>query len=1302
MEFVTPAGNSISFTDQGADDTVDSDIDQITGRVTLIVETTDVENVDAGYVTGEPGEITGVTWIDDFDGILEAGETPEAGVTVSLLDNAGNVLVSTTTDTDGAYTFTNVPPGNYQVEFGTVADHDLTLQDQGTDDTIDSDPNQTTRRAAVTLASGDTEAADAGYVELASIAGLAWIDDFDGIRETGETLEAGVTVRLRDAGGNVVATAFTGAGGDYLFAGLFPGTYEVEFVSPTGHLITLQDEGADGTVDSDIDRTQGRATVNLAPGDDYVALDAGFIADTSISGVAWNDDGDGIREAGETLEAGITVNLLDDNGTIVATKTTGTNGDFLFDGLYPGDYTVQFITPTGDSVTFTDQGTDDTVDSDIDRTTGEVQVTTIIGTETTNVDAGYVSGAPASISGTAWGDSDSDGEWETGDPTKTGVPVDLVDANGNVVATTTTAANGTYSFIDVPPGDYTLRFGTPSGESITLQNQGTDDTNDSDIDRATGEVAITVAGVDLVIDAGYVTGDPGEVTGVVWTDNGDGIRDAVEPLHSGVTVNLIGSNGQVIDTMSTNVDGEFAFTELPPGDYEIEIVTPIDHATTLQDEGADEDADSDIGQTSGRTAVTLPSGGSEKVDGGVVQEATIAGIAWTDDGDGIRQPVEPVNAGVTVNLVDMTGAVIDTVVTGIDGRYEFTGVFPGDYEVEFVTPADHAITFTDQGADDTVDSDIDRATGRTPVSVEAGDSIDNIDGGFLTGTLGAIEGVSWTDGGNGINEPGEPIIEGVIVTLYAENGAALATTTTGPTGEYAFPSLPNGNYVVEFTKPLGFIATLQNQGTDDTKDSDIDPVTGQTPVSISNGNTAEASAGYVETSGPASVSGILWEDENSNGTQDPSEVGIPGETIELLDQDGNVIATTTTDNQGRYTFNNLPPGTFFVQFPPPVDISYTWTDAGDDDSIDSDVDRATGRSAPVTAVAGENSAIDAGISKAGPPGTITGTTFIDPNVDGIQNGSENTSPNGTVVNLIDPTTGQVVASTEPGDNPATPGIETGWYEFASVPPGLYAVEFVDPNGLIISPQSEPNSPDPTTGLSPTFTLDPQGTVEVNAGFSLPVSIEGIVWFDANRNAVQDTGEVGVEGITIYLVPDGSTVEQDEAERVSLSQTSLAAPSGQVIATQVTDENGAYLFDGLWAGDYQVVFDLDDIPFGTWRVFQHAVSNTVIDSDANIDGLTPTIETEPGDHIPNIDMGIATNSTAVSSAIVGGGTVSGDGAGDGTVSGGANDGAVANTPPSGPLAFTGVDTPTTATIAVLLLMLGLLLLFFSRREGLENE
>ena len=108
---------------------------------------------------------------------------------------------------------------------------------------------------------------------------------------------------------------------------------------------------------------------------------------------------------------------------------------------------------------------------------------------------------------------------------------------------------------------------------------------------------------------------------------------------------------------------------------------------------------------------------------------------------------------------------------------------------------------------------------------------------------------------------------------------------------------------------------------------------------------------------------------DGDGIQDDGELGIQGVTVNLLDADGNVVATTTTDANGNYRFEIGDPGTYVVEFAPKSGWTFTTKDAGNDDALDSDADPTTGRTPSFTVSAGQTDlTFDAGLVGGVPPG----------------------------------------------------------------------------------------------------------------------------------------------------------------------------------------------------------------------------------------------------------------------------------------------------------------------------------------------
>ncbi|MCB9042934.1 MAG: DUF11 domain-containing protein [Chitinophagales bacterium] len=87
----------------------------------------------------------------------------------------------------------------------------------------------------------------------------------------------------------------------------------------------------------------------------------------------------------------------------------------------------------------------------------------------------------------------------------------------------------------------------------------------------------------------------------------------------------------------------------------------------------------------------------------------------------------------------------------------------------------------------------------------------------------------------------------------------------------------------------------------------------------------------------SSIGDFVWNDLDGDGLQDPGEPGVPGITVTLINENGEIVGTTITNQDGYYIFTNLPPGNYTLIFDIPADYSISIPNAGSDD-IDSDAD----------------------------------------------------------------------------------------------------------------------------------------------------------------------------------------------------------------------------------------------------------------------------------------------------------------------------------------------------------------------------
>jgi uncharacterized repeat protein (TIGR01451 family) len=324
---------------------------------------------------------------------------------------------------------------------------------------------------------------------------------------------------------------------------------------------------------------------------------------------------------------------------------------------------------------------------------------------------------------------------------------------------------------------------------------------------ATATVQVTGTGVPSSVSVGDF----------VWHDvNGNGIQDAGEPGIAGVTLTLTGTTNVgalVTDHTTTDAAGHYQFQEAP-GTYTINVDAAnfagagalVGYTATHTLQGGDRAVDANP-SPSGTTPAALPSGASDlTLDFGYSRPpATIGDFVWLDvNRNGQQDAGEPGIDGAAVKLLDATGTtVLATTTTGDNphlpgtqqGYYEFTGIAPGSYVVQFVTPAGGytKLTTANVGSDAT-DSDADAATGKTgPYTLAGGETNNAVDAGFLPVDLELSKGV---------DNSTPPVGSNVVFTVAVTNSNAAPGVSTA-TGVSVRDVLPAG---------LSFVSASASQG----------------------------------------------------------------------------------------------------------------------------------------------------------------------------------------------------------------------------------------------------------------------------------------------------------------------------------------------------------------------------------------------------------------------------------------------------------------------------------------------------------
>ena len=947
----------------------------------------DVTNVNFGYA--EDYTISGTVYYDkDRSETLNNGEPGFDGITVNLLNEAGATVATTTTKADGTYSFTKLPAGKYTVK---VEPSDLLKKLEQTEDPDDT-KDHTSGVVQVNHDNPSVQNVNFGYATNYTIKGTIYRDaDRSESLEGGEKLYQGVTVDLLDNAGNVVATTTTDASGAYTFTNLEEGTYKVR-VRKEGPIADLdQTEDPDATKDN----TSGDITLEL---NDPIKenVNFGYISDNSISGTVYRDDNrSGALNSGESGYPEQTVQLLDKDGTVIATTKTDANGMYSFDKLPDGTYSVKVV--KDGALADTEQTGDP--DSTLDNASEPITLDEANPTKK-DVDFGYV--PDYFIKGTIYRDGNRSGALDTDEKLYEGVTVQLRDADGTVVATTTTDADGAYSFDKLPAGTYTVTV-VQDGPIAGLEQTGDPDATK---DNASEPITLNNDNPSTTdVNFGYVNNN--SLSGTVYRDDSrNGDQDGTEPGYSGVTVQLLDKDGQVIATTTTDANGNYSFDKLPDGTYSVTVVKDGELADTEQTE------DPDTTKDNASEPVTLNEDNPSKdhIDFGYVPDYSIHGLVYRDgDRSESHGTGEKGYANQTVELRDKDGKVVATTTTDADGAYSFEKLPAGDYTVKVVK--DGALTDLDQTEDP--DSTKDSASGVISLSNDHRTQTD-VNFGYIANN--SINGTIYRDGDrDGRKGDTEGRYSGVTVQLLDKDGTVIATTTTDKDGTYSFEHLPDGTYSIKVVKD-GVLADADQTGDPDTTlDNASKPIT----LDENNPTKSDVDFGYAPNN---TITGTVYRDDNRDKTINGDEPGLERVSVQLLDEDGNVVQTLDTAADGTYAFQHLKDGKYTVKV--------VRSSAIKDYDQTEDPDATVNDTSAVYTMGPENSLQENVNFGYVPDYSIAGRVYRDADKSGSYTDGEETFE-GVTVDLIDASGTVVATATTTAD---------GTYSFEKLPAGTYRVK----------------------------------------------------------------------------------------------------------------------------------------------------------------------------------------------------------------------------------------------------------------------
>ncbi len=926
-------------------------------------------------------------------------------------------------------------------------------------------------------------------IPLATISGWVYHDrSDDGIFNQGpEEGIGGVKLELLDANGNptgITTTTSTDPAklGFYEFRNLTPGTYGIREYQPTGWLDgkdTAGDHGGVAAIEvgSIIDKITG-AVLNY--GDHGLNYNFGELLPSTISGKVGANYGPDCKFDNPDIPLeGVVIDLLDGNGNLVATTTTDKNGNYKFTGLRKGTYIVREHQPTeyydgGERV-----GSVGGVSSDVAGLYSLISAIALpSGTDAIHYD--FCEKIGVNLEGNVYHDRDDDGNFDRpGEEGIAGVVLKLLDANGNDTGKrVTTDANGHYKFTNLAADTYTVVEVHPAGWLDGKDTPG----------NSGGVAAVSPPG-DMISQITLTWGKngveynfgellPGSISGRVHADPHEDcdFDDPDNNWLAGVKIDLLDAQGNVIATTYTNSLGEYKFDGLRPGTYGIREHQPTEYFDGGERIGSEGGSKYDVpGVYSIFTGINLGSDvDAVQYDFCEKPPASISGRVHADPhGDcDFDDPDNLWLEGVQIDLLDAQGNVLATTYTDAQGKYKFTGLRGGDYQVREHQPSEYYDGGERIGTVGGTSFDI-----GTTFSVIAGIKlpygIDAIQYDFCEKIGVMLSGYVYHDRSNegNFDRATEEGIKDVVLRLLDANGNDTGLRAkTDATGFYKFTNLKAGKYTVVEEHPTGWLDGIDTPGNVGGV-ADVSPpgdrISGLTLAWGING--VEYNFGELL---PGSISGRVHADPHDDcDFDDPNNNWLAGVRIDLLDGQGNVLATTYTDSLGRYKFDGLRPGTYSVREHQPTQYFDGGERIGSVGGAKYDVPGVYSIFTGIGIGSGVNAVQYDFCEK--PPGELSGYVFIDEptilfagdipptpeQIAAIRNGSR--TPNDTPlpnvwIELRNGLTGEpiLIQDTIPGSYAGAPTDPVrvltdanGYYHFGGLKAGFYAVVETQPEGL---------------------------------------------------------------------------------------------------------------------------------------------------------------------------------------------------------------------------------------------------------------
>jgi len=957
----------------------------------IVPETLLVPKLSACEPTFANEKLGNFVWFDaDKNGKQDSGEVGLKDVVVELYNSANLLVATTKTDNQGIYGFDNLEADEYNLKFklkegysfspknvnnvGAELDSDANLQTGKTDPIIlqESEHNSKidagmyiTSKPSISVVK-KTNGGNVGNIMVGDKITWTYL-----LTNTGNTLLTNITV-TDDKEGEISNCVGDGS---------------LTALSPTKSITCTKVGTAilgayKNSVVVEAKDTEDK-TVNAQDSSSYVGKEVP-VSLSSVGDYIWLDSNrNGLQDSDELPLKGVVIELYDVTRTLIKSSKSDESGKYLFKELETGEYYVKFIVPNGYTVTQKGVGSDREKDSNANSNGLTSSFTLESGSNDLSIDLGIYPtltnlGDRVFLDTNANGIQDDDEKEGLAD-----VKVKLYREDNTLVSETKTTTTGQYLFRNLVPANYYVVFELPNSYKVSPQNQGTNESRDSDAD-ANGKTGIIrlIGGQDnKTVDMGLYQEAIKLGDRVFYDTNKNGIQDQGETGVADVIVNLysVATNEKVAST-KTSASGIYLFDNVVAGEYYLIFKAPAGYTITKAGQGTKEtDSNPDA---SGRTEnITLTTGTQDStIDMGLYQDVVSYGdrVFLDTNHNGLQDIDEKGVRDINVTIISANSDFSKSMLTDENGNYLFRNLPAGEYSATFsnipygylVTQKDvndNAYDLNDSDGfveDDKIVTDVALLTpGKNDLSWDLGIyKTVCLPGKSVLGNL-----VFEDFNKNGIQDIGERGIANVKVTLYNnDTEAKVKSTVTDENGLYEFTHVdPEFNYYVQFTVPNGYVVSPQDQD-DDTIDSDAD-ADGKTEVIVLEADQINATVDMgLYREGSTLGDRVFFDDLNgvSNGIQDAGELGANDIKVTLYAIDGRELNNTRTNVSGEYHFTNVPKGSYRLGFSElPVGYVFTLPKQGNDDEKDSDVN-SNGKTDIIVVNGKVNlTSIDAGLKK---------------------------------------------------------------------------------------------------------------------------------------------------------------------------------------------------------------------------------------------------------------------------------------------------------------------------------------------------